>query len=286
MAHLQILSQDWKTELANSLKQTHDRLIISSPYVTIHGADFIVSNLSPRAKSHVNLRILTDLSPANICQGSTEPVALKTITSVLSDFSLFHLPKLHAKVYVTDDHCAIVTSANLTAGGLLRNYEYGVKVLEKNIVKAIAQDIISYSELGAMITADNLESYSRIAERVRLTYIKQQKAIVKSVKREFEKEILTAEDELVRLRLAGGAMHTVFAKTILYLIKRYGPLSTIQLHPRIEAIHPDLCDNTIDRVIDGKHFGKKWKHAVRTAQQQLKKKGLVFLSGNRWKLSV
>lgn len=286
MAHLLILGQDWKTELANSLKHTHERLIISSPYVTPQGADFIVSNLSPRAKSNVNLRILTDLSPANIYQGSTEPVALKTLTSALSDFSLFHLPKLHAKVYVTDDHCAIVTSANLTAGGLLRNYEYGVKVLEKHIVQAIAQDIISYSELGAMITADNLESYSRIADRVRSTYIKQQKAIVKSVKREFEKEILTAEDELVRLRLAGGAMHTVFEKTILYLLKRYGPLSTIQLHPRIEAIHSDLCDNTVDRVIDGKHFGKKWKHAVRTAQQQLKKKGLVFLSGSRWKLFV
>jgi hypothetical protein len=52
----------------------------------------------------------------------------------------------------------------------------------------------------------------------------------------------------------------------------------------IENIHPDLCDNTVDRVIDGKRFGKKWKHAVRTAQQQLKREGLVALSGGRWLL--
>jgi phosphatidylserine/phosphatidylglycerophosphate/cardiolipin synthase-like enzyme len=286
MLPLLFLSEDWQTELANGLRHTHERLIISSPYITLQGANFIVTHLSPQAKSQVSLRILTDLSPVNICQGSTDPAALKALTSELPQFSLFHLPKLHAKVYVTDEDSAIVTSANLTAGGLQRNYEYGVKLLDKHSVRAIAEDITSYSDLGAMVSAHNLENYSRIANRLRATYTRQQKAIAKSVKREFEKEVLTAEDELVRLRLAGGAMHTVFAKTILYLLKRYGPLSTKQLHPKIQAIHPDLCDNTVDRVIDGKHFGKKWKHAVRTAQQQLKKRDLVFLSRDRWKLCV
>jgi hypothetical protein len=80
-------------------------------------------------------------------------------------------------------------------------------------------------------------------------------------------------------------MHTVFAKTILYLLTHYGPLSTDQLHPKIKAINPDLCDDTIDRVIDGKSFGKKWKHAVRSAQQQLKKRGLVKLEGEHWRLT-
>lgn len=285
MAELLTLSQDWRTELADSLKHAHRRLIISSPFVTLHGTDFILANLPPQAKSQVNFWIVTDLSPVNIYQGSTDPTALKSLTSALANFSLFHLPRLHAKVYVTDDECAIVTSANLTAGGLQRNYEYGVKVVDKRTIHTIAQDIMSYSDLGAMISADNLENYSRIAERLRATYVKQQKAIEKSVKREFEKEILTAEDELVRLRLAGGAMHTVFAKTILYLLKRYGPMATTELHPSIQAIHPDLCDDTVDRVIDGKHFGKKWKHAVRTAQQQLKKTDMIFLSGDCWNLS-
>lgn len=89
----------------------------------------------------------------------------------------------------------------------------------------------------------------------------------------------------MRLRLAQGPMHTVFAKTILYLLTRYGPLSTDQLHSKIRAIHPDLCDDTVDRVIDGKSFGKKWKHAVRSAQQQLKKRSLVTLEGEHWHLA-
>lgn len=285
MIPLIILSQDWKTELANLFMRTQKNLIISSPYVTHEGTEFILTNLSPQAKTQAKLRILTDLSPMNICQGSTDPAALKSLTFSVSEFSLLHLPKLHAKVYVADNNCAIVTSANLTAGGLHRNYEYGVKISNQSTVREIARDITSYSELGATVTADNLDNYCHIAERLRATYTKQQRAVVKSVQKEFEREVLTAEDELIRLRLAGGAMHTVFAKTILYLLKRYGPLSTEEVHPKIESIHPDLCDNTVDRVIDGKHFGKKWKHAVRTAQQQLKKKGLILLADDLWMLS-
>jgi hypothetical protein len=57
-------------------------------------------------------------------------------------------------------------------------------------------------------------------------------------------------------------------------------MPTAELHPLIQRIHPDLCDDSVDRVIDGKHFGKKWKHAVRTAQQHLKKIGKVELRQN------
>jgi len=50
----------------------------------------------------------------------------------------------------------------------------------------------------------------------------------------------------------------------------------------VQQIHPDLCDDTIDRVIDAVHFGKKWKHYVRNAQQALKRKGLIDFDGQRW----
>ncbi len=57
---------------------------------------------------------------------------------------------------------------------------------------------------------------------------------------------------------------------------------TIELHPLIQHIHPDLCDDSIDRVIEGVHFGKKWKHYVRNAQQALRRKGLIDFDGQRW----
>jgi hypothetical protein len=79
-------------------------------------------------------------------------------------------------------------------------------------------------------------------------------------------------------------LHTVFARTIAFLLRRQGPLTTQQLHPLVQQLHPDLCDDRVDRVIDGKRFGKKWKHAVRTAQQQLKKAGAVALVDGYWRL--
>ncbi|MEK7270344.1 MAG: hypothetical protein AAB215_05290 [Planctomycetota bacterium] len=50
----------------------------------------------------------------------------------------------------------------------------------------------------------------------------------------------------------------------------------------IQNIHPDICDDSIDRVIDGQHFGKKWKHFVRSAQQHLKQRGEIRLQNGRW----
>ncbi len=76
----------------------------------------------------------------------------------------------------------------------------------------------------------------------------------------------------------------VFSRTILFLL-RGGPLRTIDLRPQIKRIHPDLCDDSVDRVIDGERFGKKWKHLVRTAQQILKRDGLVEFDGTSWRLA-
>jgi len=282
MPTLKLLGRDWKAELANLFSSVKTELIISSPYVTRDGTSFLLSNL-PRSKvNSINLRLLTDLSAVNIYQAATDPNALKVLSDTVPNLKLLHLPKLHAKVYIADYHNAIVTSANLTAGGLERNYEYGLFTDSTNLVRQISDDATEYSDLGALVAPENLIEYCKIADRLKTAFRKQQLSIRSALRKEFEHCVLSAEDSLIRLRLAGGAMHTVFAKTILYLLRRYGPMQTVYLHPKIQQIHPDLCDDSIDRIIEGKHFGKKWKHAVRTAQQQLKKQGLVRFVDGCW----
>ena len=280
-----LLGRNWNGALAQLVSSVKTELLVSSPYVTQEGVDLVTKNLSPSTHSEGHLRFLTDLSPLNICQGSTDPRALQSLTEAVPSVQIAYLPRLHAKVYVADSDRAIVTSGNLTNAGLLLNYEYGMEITDRKTVEAVQRDIAAYSELGAAVLPDRLAAYCQVVDRVRATYRRQQATVVKSVRQEFNEILRLAEDELIRLRLAGGAMHTVFAKTILYLLQCHGPLSTTRLHPMIETIHPDLCDNSVDRVIDGKRFGKKWKHAVRTAQQQLKKQGLVRLVGNRWMIA-
>ncbi|MCA1626715.1 MAG: phospholipase D family protein [Acidobacteria bacterium] len=195
---------------------------------------------------------------------------------------MWHLPRLHAKVYVADVNRAIITSGNLTAGGLALNYEYGIEISDQSVVEDIRRDITAYANLGASITTEQLVTYCQVADKVRAAFRKQQTSAAKSIRREFARALRGAEDELVRLRLMDGAIHTVFAKTILYLLGQHGPLKTEKLHTMIEVIHPDLCDNSMERIIEGKRFGKKWKHVVRTAQQNLKKKGLIALDSGCW----
>ena len=282
MKNLTVIGRDWKHELAALVRSAREDLVISSPYVTMTGCDLIRDNLCPSIRAGGRVSVLTDLSPMSICQGATDPAALQALVSTGYRFCVSHLPRLHAKVYVADTRAAIVTSGNLTAGGLRQNYEYGLRVSKPSVVASIRGDIIEYAGLGAAVTGEQLATYCELARDVRETYRRSQQAIARSVRRRFEAVIRHAEDDLIRLRLAGGAMHTVFARTILYLLRTFGPLPTVDIHARIEAIHPDLCDNTIDRIIDGKRFGKKWKHAVRTAQQQLKKQAIVELVDGRW----
>jgi len=284
MNSINILRREWKNNLSILVNETEENLLICSPYVTYKGTEFLVLNLSPNLRSNGELIFVTDLSPSNIIQGSTDPDALRKLSDSVGRFTIIHLPRLHAKVYVSDFKRAIITSGNLTAGGLMLNYEYGLEIAEYSLVETVRHDIISYAALGATITLDKLITYCEAASKLHDAFDRQQASTNRALQKEFKRILREVEDELIRLRLTEGAVHTVFAKTILYLLKLYGSLSTKQLHIMIESMHPDLCDNTIDRVIDGKRFGKKWKHAIRTAQQHLKEKGLIELNDKLWTL--
>lgn len=282
MADSEFCGQGWQEQFVDVIESARTNLLLCSPYVSQYGCDVVIAHLSSQRRNSGRVTVITDLSPEAICQGSTEPDAIRSIAAQVPTLGVRHLPRLHAKVYVADSRMAIVTSGNLTAGGLRQNYEYGIQLCEPRAVARIRDDVSAYGELGAHIEKDQLAEYSEIARAVRSSYVRARRSIATDVRRRFQAALRRAEDELVRLRLAGGAMHTVFARTILYLLRRLGPLTTTELHSRIEAIHPDLCDNTVDRVIEGKRFGKKWKHAVRTAQQQLKKRGLIDLNKDCW----
>jgi len=82
------------------------------------------------------------------------------------------------------------------------------------------------------------------------------------------------EDNLIRIRVEGRSVNAIFSRTLLYLLSS-SPMTTIQLNMLVQQINPDLCDDTLDRVIDGVHYGKKWKHQVRGAQVSLARQGRI-----------
>ena len=230
------------------------------------------------------MSILTDLSRDNILSGATDVAALADILKCCPKTDLRFLPSLHAKVYVADERCAVVTSGNLTDAGLLRNFEYGILFDDPRIVRNIRTDVLQYAQLGSPI---NLAELDLLANAVR-DLMEMQKAAERSIRtkmrRELGRRLRAIDDNLLRARAAGRSTHAIFAEAILHLLKK-APMATTELNRAIQRTHPDLCDDSVDRVIDGQHFGKKWKHGVRTAQVFLRRRGEIRLEGGLWRLT-
>ncbi|GAB4185121.1 MAG: hypothetical protein OHK0057_01460 [Thermoflexibacter sp.] len=129
-----------------------------------------------------------------------------------------------------------------------------------------------------------INSFCSISEEIKKLNKQREDAYKKEIEVKFQKVIEKAEIELVKAKINSGALHTVFEKTIVYLLQRNIALLTVDINNLIAEVHPDLCDNEVDRVIDGVHDGKKWKHAVRTTLQNGKKKGIFELVNGYWKL--
>jgi hypothetical protein len=114
-------------------------------------------------------------------------------------------------------------------------------------------------------------------------FTKAERTIRNQARRAFREKLETTQVQLLRYRAKGKTIHAILAETILFLLAK-GPLRTVELHPLIQQLHSDICDDSVDRVVDGVHFGKKWKHYVRNAQQSLKRSGQIRYDGEKWHL--
>jgi hypothetical protein len=279
---MEILQRGWSSKLRVLFQNVRSELTISSPYISDGGADFLIKALPQEFKDKGVLRFVTDLSPQNIYQGSTNPFAFESFFENINLVRIFHLPRLHAKVYVQDNNEAIITSGNLTAGGLFNNFEYGTFINDKSIIPYIKNDLTDYGNLGALVNRKDILHYCNLTEKIKEIDKRKEYSTNKDIELEFESAVNKADDELIRLKLTDGKIHPIFEKTILYLLKKYNALSQNDTNRLIKDIHPDLCDDNVNRVINGVIFGRKWKHAARTAMQVLKKKGLVKLVNDKW----
>ena len=166
---------------------------------------------------------------------------------------------------------------------MLRNFEYGVSIGDSLTVANVRADILRYSQLGSPVDQVQLQTFVQITEDLRDLSRTAQRSVNRQLRREFDRRLAAADLEILRVRTAGRTAHAIFADAILHLL-RSGPMRTVDLNRSIQRIHPDLCDDSVDRVIDGEHFGKKWKHGVRTAQVFLRRAGRIERVGDRWRL--
>jgi hypothetical protein len=275
-----LISSPCRSRFELLLKETKERLLVASPFIKLSEANWvrdIVDEVPPR----LTLRILTDFRTDSVLNRSLDIGALSAFLEYFPGSSIMSIPRLHAKVYVSDARKAIITSANFTTGGLDENLEYGVEITSAESVSRIVSDLESYARIGSPVLPEVLSRLSDLAKELSKEYEKVQKSTKDSIRREFSLKLRETTIEFLRAQIGTRAPHAVFADAILYILRR-GPMTTHQLHPRIQKLLPELCDDKVELIIDGQKFGKKWKHHVRNAQQHLKKAGLIHFDGKRW----
>ena len=279
---MQSILSPWTGAFDSFARSVQQRAILVAPFITEPPLRRFASLLYK--KSHPQISLLTNLAADSMLRGSLDTGAIVAFARQFPRTVVRHLPGLHAKVYVADEHTAIITSGNLTGGSLSQNYEYGIRIHDPAVVRRIAGDLADYSELGAQVSLEELERLVEITDILKKNYNAVVTSARSQLKKDFETQLEATRESLRELRgKSGESTNAIFVRTLMYLLER-GPLTTREIHPLIQNIHPDLCDDSADRVINGVHFGRKWKHRVRGAQVDLRRKGLLELVEGKWHL--
>jgi hypothetical protein len=150
---MEILKTPWKDDLLQLVADSKASIKITSPFVKTD----ICSEIFNLKQSKSSFELITSFKLANIYNGSLDLAALNLIldkNGIVKNHS-----RLHAKIYIFDDKKAVITSGNLTFGGLVKNFEYGILVDDKKTINQISADFnaLSNADITGKIKKTDLE---------------------------------------------------------------------------------------------------------------------------------
>ena len=235
-----------------------------------------------RIRSGVKVTTLANIDSEAVSASALDIAALQHFAAASANAHVIALPSLHAKVFVADDHAAIVTSGNLTTAGLDGNLEYGVRLDETALVRAVRDDMLALATLGSRVDISTLGELARLERTLReaRAKLKDAKPVAQS---EFSRLLRDANGEFAAAQVGDRTPHAVFADAIQFVLRK-GPRTTEAIEREVSRLMPTLCDDTAFLYIRGERYGRAWKRTLRHAQQHLKRKGVITLDAGAWVL--
>ena len=103
-----------------------------------------------------SLRVITLWDVRAFLMGASQPEALKLLLRLGAEVRAMR-SGLHAKVYLADDSSAVVTSANLSAGGMAGNLECGVAIDGREAVSHLVQRFDLEWRRATPLTEDHVD---------------------------------------------------------------------------------------------------------------------------------
>jgi len=193
----QIIKSPWEANFLSLLAEAKKNVFLASPFIKLQTALLVAQKIN----KDVDFRYINSFKLAHFHTGASDLEALSVFKK--QNCALKNVHNLHAKLFVFDN-TAIITSGNLTPGGLRNNLEYGICVNDQ-LVEEIKNDYL---------TIFNNPDYPEIT----LDIIDKAEAILKSIPREKQKKIKVKEkslfekiinDENINERFEGGTQSII-----------------------------------------------------------------------------
>lgn len=145
-----------------NLSDSEYSLKLCAPYIKQH----VIHEILQRKQANTRLTVVTSSNLAVFSTKGSDVSAIRTLLE--NNVQVFNYQNLHAKIYLFDDRKALITSANLTNGGLYHNYEYGLLLDEEKSVDQIEtdfNDMVASEECGEF-SIQKLDEIERMLENI------------------------------------------------------------------------------------------------------------------------
>lgn len=268
-SNLELVTSPTLKWLEKNLRVCKTKLLVASPYV--NGALLELLNAAP-AGVQTSLVTRTDLR--DFVTGASSLDALCTLAG--KGVRVSSLIGLHAKVYVFDEACALITSANATWSGMRRNWECGVAICDARSASRISSLVLSglgADEPPALRGLDELALLRKPVEALRAAWPSIPRLKVHKVPEGPVPEPVRLARMSVFLKGFGGWTRLVLE----------GVLSLPEDEFSLNAVYQACSIRAARRYPGNKHVHDK----IRQQLQQLRDLGLVeFLGAGHYRRTV
>ena len=262
---IQLLSRAWRNDLADIVSAASTSVVIAAPYIKCDEAAWICKLL----RSGIEVITLANINVEAVSASALDLTALRCLAEVSSSAKLIALPNLHAKVFISDDKAAIVTSGNLTRSALDRNLEYGVLLRETGLVRAVRKDMLSFARLGCQVDTNTVAKLAPLEAELRQAQADIASSATPTARRRFAEVMRQARPAFASAQVGNRSAHAVFGEAIQFILAR-GPQTTKAIQQEVSQLLPTLCDDHEYFLIKGERYGKAWKRRFRHAQLHLR----------------
>ena len=193
----EIIKSPWLVKFRTLIAATKGSFIFTSPFVKLSAIKWVLEN----RKHNFSIQGAISYRLRNFERGASDLDAIQLLRDAKA--TVMNIPNLHSKIYIFDSNSAIISSANLTAGGLLKNMEIGILLKHSKTIKELRsyiENTLSDAEKAFNITDEILSESKNILESLPKP-TKQEKPDFD----EIEKELFEAEAASIDIIFQSGS---------------------------------------------------------------------------------